>query len=258
METKDPRPRTPLVGLIVPPAQDEVPPEGAELYPHAVRFAARGLGLQQLTPDGYEHVIGRVEQVASELAGAGVDAIALMGTSLSFYRGAEFNDRLVEAMRAATALPATTMSTAVIDAMRALGVRRVAVGTAYADEVNHRLGLFLRHMGIEVASIVGLGLERVETVLSVTDQDLLTLGRHAFECAGERADALFISCGGLRTLTVSPVLEEECRIPVISSSPAGFWAAVRLVGLSGAAPGRGRMFSDEVCTRFATAREVPR
>ncbi len=247
--------RNPLIGLIVPPAHAEVPPEGAQLYPNRARFIARGLGLQQLTPDGYDQVIGRVEQVASQLASDGVDAIVLMGTSLSFYKGAQFNDRLIEVMRAATDLPATTMSTAVIDALRALDARHVAVATAYADEVNGRLALFLTKMGIEVASMVGMGIQKVENVFSVTDDDLLALGRRAFERADGRADALFISCGGLRTLAISPLLERECAIPVVSSSPAGFWAAVRLVGLSGAAPGYGRMFSDHVCGRLPATRQ---
>jgi maleate cis-trans isomerase len=37
----------------------------------------------------------------------------------------------------------------------------------------------------------------------------------------------------LRTLGVAKPLEERCGIPVVSSTQAAFWAAMRLVGESG-------------------------
>ncbi|HWP29756.1 MAG TPA: arylmalonate decarboxylase, partial [Chloroflexota bacterium] len=114
----------PVVGLIVPPAAGAVPPEGAQLYPQGVRFIAAGLGLTRLTPEGYDAVIDRIADRARALAAQGAQALALMGTSLSFYRGYAFNEELKAALAAATGLPATTMSTAVVEALRALGVRR--------------------------------------------------------------------------------------------------------------------------------------
>jgi arylmalonate decarboxylase len=55
------------------------------------------------------------------------------------------------------------------------------------------------------------------------------------------AEGILISCGGLRTLAVARPLEERHGLPVVSSTPAAFWAAVRLVGHSGRLPGYGRM-----------------
>src|SRR5690606_37768076 len=84
--------RRPLVGVIVPPAQGEVPPELPQLYGGALDFMAHGLALGRLTPEGYDAVIGKVEAAARALADRGADAVALMGSSLSFYRGRAFND----------------------------------------------------------------------------------------------------------------------------------------------------------------------
>jgi arylmalonate decarboxylase len=55
------------------------------------------------------------------------------------------------------------------------------------------------------------------------------------------ADGLLISCGGLRTLTVAKPLEDRHGLPVVSSTPAAFWAAMRLVGESGRVAGCGRL-----------------
>jgi arylmalonate decarboxylase len=56
------------------------------------------------------------------------------------------------------------------------------------------------------------------------------------------ADAMLISCGGLRTLNITAHIEREIRRPVISSNTAGIWSAVRLVGHSGKSTGFGRLF----------------
>jgi arylmalonate decarboxylase len=231
----------PLVGLIVPPAPGYVPPDGPQLYPAGVRFAARGLGLKSLTPEGYDSVIDRVGELARELAGEGAAAVALMGTSLSFYKGYAFNEQLKDTIRAATGLPATTMSTGVVEALRAFGVKRVAVGTAYIEEVNNRLRQFLTDSGFEVAALQGLGIDAVGDAQHVGQDALLDLGQRVFDAA-PGADGILISCGGLRTLGVTVPLEAARGVPVVSSTPAAYWAAVRLVGHSGQAPGYGRLF----------------
>ncbi len=235
-------PNRPTVGLIVPPAAGEVPPEPLALYGAEVNFIAAGLGLRKLTPDGYDEVIDRMGELSRELAGNGADAIVLMGTSLSFYRGPEFNARLIELMSQASGLPATTMSCAVIEALNAVGARRIALATAYVDSVNQRLADFLAASGLCVESLATLDIESVEAIAHVTQDQLLELGRRALTAAGP-VDALFMSCGGLRTQEASLQLEAEFGLPVISSAMAGAWAAVRLVGHSGESPGSGRLFA---------------
>ncbi len=242
----------PMIGLIVPTAAGEVPADGPKLYPAGVRFVAAGLGLQRLTPEGYDSVIDRVGDLARELAAQDVAAVALMGTSLSFYKGYAFNEQLKATMRAATGLPATTMSTGVVDGLRALAVQHVAVGTAYIDEVNNRLRQFLLDSGFQVGAVQGLGIDVVGEARNVSEADLVALGQRVL-AASPGADGILISCGGLRTLGVTVPLEAATGVPVVSSTPAAFWAAVRLVGQDGRAPGYGRLFALEAPMSSATA-----
>jgi arylmalonate decarboxylase len=232
--------RRPLVGVIVPPAEGEVPPELPQLYGSEMDFVAWGLALGRLTTQGYDAVIDKVAVAARELAARGADAVALMGTSLSFYRGRAFNEELLRTMADATRLPVTTMSSAVVEALHAVGAGRVAVATAYTAEVNERLAVFLRDSGFEVAGIEALELVEIPDIHAVGDADLLALGRRAAARSRE-ADALLISCGGLRTLPVELPLEQSLGIPVVSSAVAGAWAASRLVGHTGRVAGRTRL-----------------
>ena len=235
----------PIVGLVTPGGDAAVPVE-AELYP-GVQFITAGLGLQRLTPAGYDAVIDGIVERAEALAAQGAVAIGVSGTSLTFYRGYTFHEQLKESVRAATGLPVTTMSTGVVDGLRAFGARRVAVGTAYADEVNRRLGQFLADSGFEVLALEGLGLEEFGAPGKVTEEQIVALGERvcaaAEETSGAAPDGLLISCGGLRTLEVTATLEDACGVPVVSSRPAFMWSVVRLVGQARPVQGYGRLLA---------------
>jgi arylmalonate decarboxylase len=231
----------PVLGL-VSPVDLTVPPEAALLYPAGIRFEAGSVGLRTMTPQGYDQVLDRIAPVAQELASQGAQAIVLMGTSLSFYQGAAFNRELTRRMVAASGRPAVTMSTAVTEGLRSVGGTRLAVATAYGDEVNRRLQTYLQEEGFEVLTIQGLGIEKVEDIRNVTPDGLLKFCVGVAESA-RGADALLVSCGGLRTLDLIEPLEQRCRIPVVSSLPHALRAGVRLLGLSGRARGYGRLLS---------------
>lgn len=232
----------PVIGLIVPPGGGEVPDDAALLYGKRVRFVARGLGIAAVSPTGFNPVIDTVLDKARELRDAGAQAISLMGTSISFYRGAVFTEDLRAAMQEATGLPCTTMSHAIVAALRELGVHRVAVATSYIDELNDRLMDYLTQAGFEVSAIRGLSLTGVREMQTVTPQTLLELSESVYR-QDPSADGIFISCGGLLTLDVIGPLEAKLGLPATSSSTAGFWDVMKLAGQNPASPGNGRLFA---------------
>jgi arylmalonate decarboxylase len=229
------------IGLVVPFATDRVPDEGLQMYP-GIRFIARGVGVRSLTPEGYDAAVDGIVPAAEYLAGQHVDAIMVIGTSLTFYRGPEFHAGLMEKLRATTGLPVSTMSQAVVDGLRSLGARRIAVATAYAEDVNNRLKTFLVAHGFDVLALEGFGLFGFGEPDRKSEQDIIALGAKAC-AAAPGAEGLLISCGGLRTLGVAVPLERGHGIPVVSSTQAAFWAALRLTGESGHLAGYGRMLA---------------
>jgi len=235
-------PGEPTLGMIFPPANIPVPPEARLMYPSGVEFLALGVGLERMTPAGYDQVFGRIVPAAKKLAADGANAIDVMGTSLTFYKGAAFNQQLKENITKATGLPATTMSTAIVDGLKAVGGHRLAVATAYNDEVNRRLRAFLGESGFEVLALKGLGIERFEDRPPVTHNELFEFTASVWKTA-PKADAILISCGALKTLDLLAPLEKRCGVPVVSSLPHALWAGVRLLGLSGRAEGYGTLLS---------------
>ncbi len=229
----------PKIGLILPVGAAVAPPEAARMYPD-IEFSARSLGLKTMNREGYDSVVDRIGAAAAELAAEKPDALTLIGTSLSFYRGAAFNEEIVQSIRVSTGLPCTSMSTAILDGLRSVGARRIAVATAYIDGVNARLETFLVESGFEVASMIGLSIVISGTAGAVPDRELIDLGKKSVAMAG-RADALLVSCGGLKTLDIATPLEDATGLPVVSSMPAALWAAARLLGGDGRVRGFGRM-----------------
>jgi arylmalonate decarboxylase len=100
------------------------------MYGDDIEFLVETLGLESMTPDGYDAVIDRIGPGASRLKARGAEAIVLMGTSLSFYRGEEFNQRLTRTLEQSSGLPGVTMSSAIIEGLQIVGARNVAVATA--------------------------------------------------------------------------------------------------------------------------------
>src|SRR5258705_2491162 len=227
------------IGLVVPFAEDKIPDEGLQMYPD-LRFVGGGVGVRSLTPEGYASAFDAIPAAADHLAAQGVDAIMVIGTSLTFYRGPEAHDRLLERLRAATGLPVSTMSQAILDGLRDVGATRVAIATAYTDVVNRRLKELLAAAGFEALSLECFDILEFGGPGKKSEADIIALSEKAV-ANGPGAEAILISCGGLRTLGVAKPLEQRCGIPVVSSTQAAFWAAMRLAGASGHIAGRGQL-----------------
>jgi arylmalonate decarboxylase len=240
--------RKPLrIGLVVPFATDRVPAEGPLMYPD-VTFIPRGVGVRALTPEGYDAAFDAILPAAKELAQQDIDAIMVIGTSLTFYRGHEAHQKLLEQLRAETGLPVSTMTEAVVDGLRSVGAKRVAVATAYSDLVNDRLADFLARSGFEVLSMKGFGLTGFGDAANQTEQDIIDLSGKAIDEA-KTADAVLISCGGLKTLGCAVPIEQHHGIPVVTSTQSAFWKALRLAGESGHIPDRGRMLAQSTAAQ---------
>lgn len=235
---------THTIGLVVPFAENRVPDEGLTMYP-GINFVPRGTGVTALTPEGYDAAVDKIFPAAENLAREGVEAVMLMGTSLTFYRGPEFHDELLERVKKATGLPCSTMTKAIADGLDAVGAKKVAVSTAYSKVVNDKLTEWLEWRGFEVGALESFGITEFNNGASrKSESEIIELTAKA--CAqAPQADGILISCGGLRTLNCAEPLEKRVGLPVVTSTQAAFWAALGLVGESGRIPGYGRMLAEK-------------
>jgi arylmalonate decarboxylase len=230
----------PKLGMIFPPKDNPVPPEAKLLYPQGVEFLADDVAFSGMTIAGYEEAVPRIVPAALRLKARGAQAISIMGTSLTFFRGAAYNQELIDSVHKATGLPTTSMSSGIVDGLKVAGARRVAVATAYTDEVNSTLQRFLTESGFEVTLIKGLNLIRATG--AVTQEQLYDFSSKVWAEAA-KSDTLLISCGGLKTIDLLKPLEAQCKVPVVSSTPHALMNAVRTVGVTPRVAGWGQVLA---------------
>src|SRR6185503_3119892 len=201
-----------------------------------------GVGLPGgMTIQGYAEAIPRVVPVAEARAQRGAKVISVFGSSLTFYKGAKFNEELTQRVTKATGVPATTQSNGLVDGLKTVNAKKIAVATAYTDTVTERLKVFLEEHGFEVTFAKGLGYERIPEG-AATQEILFNLGADCYD-KSRKADALVVSCGALRTLDLIVPLENRIKVPVVSSTPHGLMNGVRLLGVSPRAQGFGMVFA---------------
>ncbi len=132
-----------------------------------------------------------------------------------------------------------TLVTGVVDALNALGAKKLVVGTPYLDEVNTLEAEFLLDKGFEVLDIQGLNLA------TGTDMGRVTPAywkKFALEIDQPEADVIFISCGGVRALEVVDEIEAATGKPVITSNQAQMWSCLRRAGIYDEIAGFGQIF----------------
>ena len=230
--------KDPTAGLIFPPLNYPIPPDAKRLFPTGIRFISNGVGLPGgMTIKGYEEAIPRVIPRAQDLAHEGADLISVFGSSITFFRGAAFNKEITDKVTAATGLPATTQSNGLVDGLKHVNARRVAIATAYTDTVTERLKIFLEEHGFDIVAAKGLGYQRIPEG-AATQKILHELGVAAY-ADSSKADALVMSCGALKTLDLIVPLETSIGAPVVSSTPHGLWHCARMLGLKARIQGFG-------------------
>ncbi|HCY13049.1 MAG TPA: arylmalonate decarboxylase [Gammaproteobacteria bacterium] len=133
-----------------------------------------------------------------------------------------------------------TLVTGVVDALHEFDARKIVVGTPYLDEVNTTEAEFLVKKGFEVLDIQGLNLATGTDMGRVTPD---YWKRFALEIDTPDADAIFLSCGGIRSAEVAEEIETAAGKPVITSNQAQMWSCLRRAGITDTIAGFGQIFS---------------
>ena len=132
-----------------------------------------------------------------------------------------------------------TLVTGVVDALRELDAKKIVVGTPYLDEINTNEAEFLYNKGFDILDIQGLNLETGIEFGTVTPA---YWKKFAVEIDREDAEAIFLSCGGIRALEVAEEIEKLTNKPVITSNQAQMWSCLRRAGIKDKIEGFGRIF----------------
>ena len=216
------------------------------------------LDLYRLLPEGYgllfttlgkrdqsdaetESALGRLQTYAELLAANGAEYFCVNSSPMVTHGGPGADLKIIESIREATGQPGTTTTTSAIRAMKALGVKKIALCSPYKLR-NAKLEEFVEAHGFEVVGSVGMSADLTE-IHRMPSEVSYRLGRDAVRAA-PGAEALYMAGGRLRVLDVIQELEDDIKIPVIASTPAVVWEMTSHFGATKPLDGFGRLLSE--------------
>ncbi|MER7717365.1 aspartate/glutamate racemase family protein [Streptomyces flaveolus] len=184
----------------------------------------------------------RLEAGTAELRLAGADAVVWACTSGSFVHGWDGAQEQVRSLARTAGLPASSTSFAFVHAAKELGVRRVAIGATYPEDVARLFADFLRTAGVETVAVVSSGIITAAEVGTWTEAEVLALARSADR---PDAEAVLLPDTALHTAAHIPVLEKELGKPVLTANQVTVWEGLRLADRRVNAPELGALFTRE-------------
>ncbi|MCA9878184.1 MAG: aspartate/glutamate racemase family protein [Thermomicrobiales bacterium] len=219
------------------PEYQRLMPDGVVIYPAPI-LLPRG----EVTPAALAEMLegDQLERAAELLTWTEVGVILFACTTGSLVHGVGWDRELVGRIHGATGVPATTTTTAVLDALRAVEATTLAVATPYLPELNAIERQFLEESGFAVSAIAGLNCGVDREIGLLTPEDAVAL---VAQVDTPEADAIFISCTNFHCLSAVAEIERVHGKPVITSNLAGAWATLRALGIDDDRPDAGHLFT---------------
>jgi maleate isomerase len=228
------------IGLVVPSINTVMEAWAARVLPEGVSLhTSRMMLANALTPDGIREMdrtdgMRAIRQVAS----CRPAVIAYGCTASSIVQGISYDAHLRGEIEHVLGGRATTAAHAIVTGLHALGARTIAVVSPYTSEVDAAEHRYFESAGFEVVGGACLGITDNFRLAEPTPDVLYKLGCDGWDA---RADALVISCLNTRSHTVIEALESHIGRPVVTSTQATLWHAMRLAGVDDAIPNAGRL-----------------
>ncbi|GAB2583683.1 maleate cis-trans isomerase family protein [Kribbella endophytica] len=186
--------------------------------------------------------LGRAERLAdgaSELASSAPDAVMWACTSGSFVFGPEGARNQASGVAQALGVPASSTSIAFVDALKHLGLTKVAVAASYPEEVARHFARFLTAGGAEVVSMGSHGIITAAEVGTLAPDQVVAMVKAADH---PDAEAVLVPDTAMHTLQIVDELEAAVGKPVLTANQVTVWKGLQLLGPVPSLPALGTLF----------------
>ena len=220
VESSLPAPRA-RIGMIIPSVNSMTEPQ----FNH---FAPPGLGVHvaraRVAGEWKRPLAVMADEIATSaklLADVAPDLIVFHCTDTSMTQGPQGEGAILKIVQDATGIEAVATSQLVLEALQALGLRRLVLLSPYKS--NQAVIDYLGATGLTVVHDVALALKSLEFA-RVTPREWAELARKHDRA---EADGVFLSCTNTTQIEAIADIEQALDKPVVNSNQAVLWGCVK-------------------------------
>ena len=152
-----------------------------------------------------------------------------------------YDRELIKRMESVSGKPATTASTAFVEALTFLGIRRIAIAAPWSESMNKTVVAFMEASGFQVVHNEVMGFVRNIELGRADPESAYELGRRADR---PQAQAVIMPGGNWPTMSVVERLEQAIGKPVLTNNAVSIWAALRILQRRDSIAGFGRLLRE--------------
>ncbi|HEV2956462.1 MAG TPA: hypothetical protein VGX95_10110, partial [Xanthobacteraceae bacterium] len=146
------------IGVLLPSSNSVQEADFWRALPPGFTLHVARMGLSNVEADSTLRVVQEIEAESKKLADADVDVIVFGATAPSSRNGIGYDRELIKRIGGASGKPATTASTALIAALRALGANSIVLAAPWSEAINQTTAAFIEANGFKVLAQGALGL----------------------------------------------------------------------------------------------------
>jgi maleate cis-trans isomerase len=214
------------IGLLLPSSSSVQERDFARVLPEDITLHVARMRLSNVEAESTLRIVQEIESESQKLADVDVDVIVFPATAPSSRNGIGYDQELIKRISAASGKPATTASTALLEALRVLSVKRIVLGAPWSAPVNQTVAAFLEANGVKVLAQEALGLIRNLEIGLLDSQTALDVGRRVNRA---EADAVILACGNWSTFSIIDQLELDLGKPVLTTNQVSLWHALKMM-----------------------------
>ena len=233
------------IGVIVPSVNTVVEPWFSAVCPPGVTVHAARMFLDNnLTPESLVRM-DRDEgmRAVKQIMSAKPASVAYCCTASSIVQGLEYDGRLNHELNHAAGVPTFTATVGIIEALHAVGAKRIAVCSPYTKAIDDAEHEFFTAAGFDILGSAYLGIADAFKLAAPTPDDIMQLALKAWHAGQGDADATLITCLNMNSQIVIESLEQRTGKPVITSTQATLWKLLRAAGVRDRVEGYGELLA---------------
>lgn len=217
--------KTPLarIGLMIPSSNRLAEPQFRHYLPgdigvHTTRLRMTGPWHKPL---GQIH--DDIRAAAGALADSECDVIVFNCTGGAMQDGAEEEARVLDLIAGETGAIALSTGEAVVEALKAVGIRSMVLLSPYVQKTNDAEVAYLENLGFSVPADRALGLPGGTSYITVEPGTWMDEARALMR---DDVDGLFLSCTNTTQIEIVDAFESEFDRACVNSNQAVMWAAL--------------------------------